>query len=174
MVSFRRIGFCLLALSPLLALGLAMRAGLRINHTPSFPVGVYWAIPKTPAVNDLIFFRPVRSPAFELAKERGYIGSGGLQPYEMLLKRIVGSAGDVVCIDGKGVTVNGRQLPHTAPRACDLAGRPLPVCRLDDYRLQPGEILAISDYSPLSFDSRYFGPVSRSQIQSVVVPVWTW
>jgi conjugative transfer signal peptidase TraF len=174
MVRFRRIGFCFLIVSPLLALGLAVVAGLRINHTPSFPVGIYWAIPKTPAVNDLIFFRPVWSPAFELAKERGYLGSACFEPYEMLLKRIVANAGDVVSLDGGGVTVNGTRLSHTAPRSCDLAGRPLPVCRLQGYRLQPGEVLAISDYSPLSFDSRYFGPIPRAQIQSVVVPVWTW
>jgi type IV secretory pathway protease TraF len=50
----------------------------------------------------------------------------------------------------------------------------MPVCRLQDYRLAAGEVLLMSDYSPLSFDGRYFGPIPRAQIQGVVQPVWTW
>jgi type IV secretory pathway protease TraF len=42
------------------------------------------------------------------------------------------------------------------------------------YRLAPGKALLISDYSPISFDGRYFGPIPRAQVQSVVRPVWTW
>ena len=36
------------------------------------------------------------------------------------------------------------------------------------------QVLVISDCSPLSFDSRYFGPIPRAQIQSVVRPVGVW
>ena len=40
--------FGFLILSPILALALAGRAGLRFNHTQSFPVGIDWAVPKQP------------------------------------------------------------------------------------------------------------------------------
>jgi conjugative transfer signal peptidase TraF len=92
----------------------------------------------------------------------------------MMLKRIVAAGGDVISIDGEGVTVNGHQLPNSAPRDADFAGRPLPVCRLQGYQLRPEEVLVMSDYSPISFDSRYFGPIPRAQIQTAVRPVWTW
>jgi type IV secretory pathway protease TraF len=50
----------------------------------------------------------------------------------------------------------------------------LPQVALSDYPLQPGEALLMSDYSAWSFDGRYFGPIPKALIQSVVRPVWTW
>jgi type IV secretory pathway protease TraF len=32
----------------------------------------------------------------------------------------------------------------------------------------------MSDVSRTSFDGRYFGPISRAQIRTVIVPVFTW
>jgi conjugative transfer signal peptidase TraF len=165
----RRILLPCLLVSPILAGTLAFQAGLRFNHTDSCPIGFYRMAPKVPDVGDLVMFFPPALPVFDLAQQRGYVSPG-----ECLLKRIVTGPGDVVTIDAAGVTVNGQRIPNTEPRTVDLAGRPLPVFRLQGYQLQPDEVLLISDYSPLSFDGRYFGPVSCSQIQSVVVPVWTW
>jgi conjugative transfer signal peptidase TraF len=170
----RRNRLAVLILSPVLLLGLALLAGFRVNHTHSFPVGVYRAVPKTPAVGDLVMFDPPDAPLFRMALERGYITSGGFRPYERMLKRLVAVAGDVVTIDDAGVMVNGRRLENSKPLAVDGADRPLPVLRLHDYRLAPNEVLLMSDYSPISFDGRYFGPIPREQIQTVVRPVWTW
>jgi conjugative transfer signal peptidase TraF len=171
----RRLLRAVLFLSPLWLLALAGLAGLRVNHTHSFPVGVYWAVPKAPAVGDLVFFRPPEDPVFDQALSRGYIGSGGsFTHYEIMLKRLVAVAGDMVTIDTAGVTVNGRMLANSKPQAVDLAGRPMPVWHLKGYRLGAGEVLLMSDYSPISFDGRYFGPTPRTQIQSVAWPVLTW
>jgi conjugative transfer signal peptidase TraF len=170
----RRARKAVLFLSPLWLLGLALLAGFRVNRTHSFPPGVYWAIPKAPAAGDLVMFRPPDEAVFDEALSRGYIGRGGFAHYEMMLKRLVAVGGDVVSIDETGVTVNGRRLVNSKPMPVDLAGRPMPVWHLEDYRLAPGEVLLMSDYTPNSFDARYFGPISRSQILSVVRPVWTW
>jgi conjugative transfer signal peptidase TraF len=170
----RPVRLLVLLLSPLLLLVLTLLAGFRVNHTHSFPPGVYWAVPKAPAVGDLVFWRPPDTPAFQMAQQRGYVGSGGWLKYEQMLKRLVAVAGDVVSIDDAGVTVNGHILANSKPLPVDEAGRPMPVLRLRDYRLKPGEVLLMSDYSPTSFDGRYFGPIPRTQIQSVVRPVWTW
>ena len=170
----RRLRRAVLFLSPLWLLALAGLAGLRSNHTHSFPVGVYWAVPKAPAVGDLVFFRPPEEAVFDEALVRGYIGSGGFTHYEPMLKRLVAVGGDVVTINDAGVTVNGRRIQNSKPMPADDEGRPMPQQRLKDYRLAPGEVLVMSDYSPLSFDGRYFGPIPRAQIQSVAWPVWTW
>ena len=171
----RRLLRAVLFLSPLWLLALAGLAGLRVNHTHSFPVGVYWAVPKAPAVGDLVFFRPPEEAVFDEALARGYIGRGGsFTHYETMLKRLVAVGGDVISITTAGVTVNGRLLANSKPMDVDEAGRPMPQLRLKDYRLAPGEVLVMSDYSPLSFDGRYFGPIPRAQIQSVAWPVWTW
>lgn len=169
----RRARIPVLILSPVLALCLTLLAGLRFNHTHSFPLGVYWAIPKLPERGDLVIFDPPDTPLFRMALGRGYIGNGGYRTYERMLKRLVAVGGDAVTVDDAGVTVNGR-LENSKPLPVDEGGRPMPVLRLKDYRLQPGEVLLMSDYSPVSFDGRYFGPIPTSQIQSVVRPVWTW
>jgi type IV secretory pathway protease TraF len=46
--------------------------------------------------------------------------------------------------------------------------------RADTTEDGEGEALLMSDYSPSSFDGRYFGPIPRAQIQGVVRPVLTW
>jgi conjugative transfer signal peptidase TraF len=172
----RRFLLCCTLLSPLVLLVVVTLSGLRINRSHSFPPGLYWVASKTPARNDLVFFLPPHRGVFDLAKARGYIGSSSIDSTgsELMLKRLVAEAGDVVSIDASGVTVNGRAIRNSMPQAADQAGRPLPVCRLTQYRLEKSEILAMSDYSPLSFDARYFGPIPVGCIQSVVTPILTW
>jgi type IV secretory pathway protease TraF len=42
------------------------------------------------------------------------------------------------------------------------------------FTLEALEVLLMSDVSATSFDGRYFAPLSRSQIKSVIRPVLTW
>jgi conjugative transfer signal peptidase TraF len=172
----KRLRLAVLILSPLFAAGLAFadHTGLRVNHTESFPRGVYQRISKAPERGDLVLVDPPDAPRFRMALERGYLSPGILRPFEPMLKRLVAVEGDVVTIDDSGVIVNGRRLENSKPMPVDGDDRPLPVLRLHDHRLSPGEVLLMSDYSPISFDSRYFGPIPRARIRSVVRPVWTW
>jgi type IV secretory pathway protease TraF len=87
----RRALFGFLILSPILAIALADKAGLRFNHTESFPAGIYWASAKHPEKSDLVSFRPPALPVFDLARECGYI-----ERDECMLKRLVAIGGDVV------------------------------------------------------------------------------
>jgi conjugative transfer signal peptidase TraF len=151
----------------------AIAAGLRINGTHSFPVGLYLARCKGPEIGDLVFVNPPALPIFTLAKERGYLNVAySAAPH--LLKRLAGIAGDRVTIDSTGVRVNGIRLANSTPCNCDGAGRPLQACLLKDYVLRPDEVLLMSDYNPASFDSRYFGPLQATTIESVMTPLLTW
>jgi hypothetical protein len=60
----------------LMMLWVGLAAGLRINGTASFPVGLYLAIGKSPEKGDLVFVDPPSLPLFALAKARGYLGAG--------------------------------------------------------------------------------------------------
>ena len=73
-----------------------------------------------------------------------------------------------------GVRVNGELLPLSAPIKADKAGRPLPRYQSSSYTLGNSEVLLMSDVSATSFDGRYFGPINRSQIKTVIRPVITW
>lgn len=151
-MTYRRARVAFLILSPLLLL--ALLAGFRFNHTHSFPVGVYWTVPKAPGFGGLVIFDPPDTPLFRLALERGYISPGAFRPYECMLKRLVAVEGDVVTIDDAAVTVNGRRLKSSKPLPVDIAGRPMPQSRLRDYRITAGQVLLMSDYSLISFDGR--------------------
>jgi type IV secretory pathway protease TraF len=53
----------------------------------------------------------------------------------------------------------------------DSLGRPLPqALPFCDY-LKPGAFFVFSNYTK-SFDSRYFGPIQKSQIIGVAKPLW--
>jgi conjugative transfer signal peptidase TraF len=160
-------------LTVLLFVYVAIASGLRINGTHSLPVGFYCVSHKDPQKGDLVTVDPPGLPLFTLAKNRGYLNVA-YSPAPHLLKRLVGMAGDKVTIDSAGVEVNGIHLANSAPRNCDGAGRPLQPYLLRDYILGPGEILLMSDYSPESFDARYFGPVQATAIESVIKPLLTW
>jgi conjugative transfer signal peptidase TraF len=112
---------------------------------------------------------------FELARERGYIGAGFCPGgYGLMMKRVLAVGRDVVNIDVDGVRVNGELLPLSAPATVDKAGRPMPHYRTSGVVLDDAEVLLMSDVSTTSFDGRYFGPVRRAQIESVITPLITW
>jgi type IV secretory pathway protease TraF len=71
------------------------------------------------------------------------------------------------------MAVNGHLLPNTAPLRADTKGRPLTSWPPGGYTVEPGFIWVASSYSPRSFDSRYFGPVSISSVRDRVRPLLT-
>jgi conjugative transfer signal peptidase TraF len=149
--------------------------GLRVNGTDSEPIGIYWAISKPPARGDFVFALPPPKPIFKLAKERGYLAAGPSPAGTCaVIKEIAAVGGDRVTIGAEGVRVNGLLLKNSAQRPADEAGRPLQPYYLNDYTLGTDELLLMSAYSQASFDARYFGPLSRTTIQSVIVPILTW
>ncbi len=122
-----------------------------------------------------MFALPPASPIFKLAKERGYLAAGPSPAGTCgLIQQVAALSGDRVTIGVQGVQVNGVLLKNSAPRPADEAGRPLSAYELSDYALRSEEVLLMSDYNPASFDGRYFGPLSKTTIQSVIVPVITW
>lgn len=151
----------------------AVAVGLRFNGTHSFPVGFYLTVHKRPEKGDLVTVNLTLIPIFALAQDRGYLNVA-YSPVTRIMKRIVGVPGDLVAIDSSGVTVNGIRLVNSAPLRCDGGGRPMPAYALSHHVLGPGQVLLMSDYNPASFDSRYFGPLQATMIESVVTPLLTW
>jgi type IV secretory pathway protease TraF len=65
-------------------------------------------------------------------------------------------------------------VPKTVPLAVDSRGRPLPQFVGYSHVLAAGELWLVANGHPRSFDSRYFGPISVSDVIGSVLPVWTW
>ncbi|WP_417519316.1 conjugative transfer signal peptidase TraF [Marinobacter sp.] len=169
------VGVAIVGISILSLAAISYAAGARVNTTRSIPVGLYWTTDAKLEKGAYVFFCPPDVSAFVTAKERNYI-SGGFCPgdYGYMMKRILAAKGDVVTITDSGVSVNGELLPHSKPIQADLDGRKLPRYQSNQYTLGSSELLLMSDVSDTSFDGRYFGPVSRSQVKSVIRPVIIW
>jgi conjugative transfer signal peptidase TraF len=165
---------------PVLAVVLAVvigcaAAGARINTTASYPVGLYWEVESPLEKGSMVIFCPPQTAVFDEAKARGYIGAGFCPGgYGLVIKKILAVPSDHITVSEQGVCVNGELIPNSKPLHADKAGRPMPHYQVDDYTLGTGQVLLMSDHSALSFDARYFGPVSQSQIRSVIRPVLTW
>jgi conjugative transfer signal peptidase TraF len=137
--------------------------GLRINTSPSLPVGLYAV--STDGSANLVEFCPAE-PFAALSLTRGYRDGGSCRDGgAALLKPIVAKAGDMVELSGRGISVNGLLLPNTAPLSKDTKGRPLMAWPLGQYLLTPGTVWVASSYHARSFDSRYFGPVNETAIR---------
>jgi conjugative transfer signal peptidase TraF len=154
--------------TPFFALGMAR---LRINATPSLPMGLYRETNDGRAA--LVEFCP-QEPYGSFAAARGYRSVGncpdGAGP---LMKPVVASAGDLVEVSGRGIAVNGVLLPNTAPRSMDSKGRPMQSWSQGQYRVPAGFVWVASSYNPWSFDSRYFGPIPITLIRSRLKPFLT-
>jgi conjugative transfer signal peptidase TraF len=169
----RKASIALLSVAALAAV--VYFAGLRVNLTASLPLGFYWrTFAPLERGSYVMFCPPVGNAAISLARERHYIGNGNCEGrYEMLLKRIAALPGDQIDVDEDGVRVNGSLIANSSPRAVDRLGRALPVVRLHTT-LAGDNLLLMSDYTPSSFDARYFGPIARAAVRAQVKPLWTW
>ncbi|MCZ4348011.1 conjugative transfer signal peptidase TraF [Devosia neptuniae] len=144
--------------------------GLRLNLTPSYPLGIWRIGPldRAAAVGDRVFICPPDGPAFVLGQSRGYLPNGlcpsGLAP---LIKTIVAIAGQSVAV-GPAVTIDGVIVPSSVVRASDVQGRPLP--RFSGGRVPANAVFVFSPFGG-SYDSRYFGPISADGILGLAMPV---
>ncbi|WP_298916459.1 S26 family signal peptidase [uncultured Algimonas sp.] len=129
---------------------------LLYNPSPSAPVGWY-QVKRNATVErgDLVAaYAPPEASA--LAIERQY-----LPPEIPLIKTVWAVSGEQVCHDGRTVNVAGR--PALVVLTHDSLGRPLPH-RNGCYSVSEDQVFLVSTDVQTSFDSRYFGSVSRSNI----------
>ena len=138
--------------------------GLRINTSPSLPLGLYITTADSNA--NLVEFCPAE-PFATLAIVRGYRDPGtcrdGAAP---LLKPVVAQSGDVVELSARGISVNGALLSNTVPLSKDTKGRPLEAWPFGRYVVAAETLWVASSFHPRSFDSRYFGPISTAAIRN--------
>lgn len=148
--------------------------GARINTTASIPVGLYWAVDQPVSLGSYVMFCPPQTDAIHMARTRRYIDAGSCPGnYGFMMKRVFAVGSGRVEITAEGVTVNGSAVPNSRPLNQDQEGQSLPLIR-GVFDLSPSDVLLMSGTSKSSFDARYFGLVKRTQIQSVIRPVFTW
>ena len=152
-------------------------AGLRINESPSLPIGIWRVslLDRDLRRGDIVSFCPPDTPVFREAWRRGYLSAGHCEGgYEPLLKPVAAIAGDRVSGTHEGIRINGRLIANSKSLTLDGSGRTLPSPGAKNFILAEGEVWVISSYNPLSFDSRYFGPVPISSIEGLALPLFVF
>jgi conjugative transfer signal peptidase TraF len=134
------------------------------NLSPSLPRGLYHLVRGAPPSRGVIvsFQPPFRAAA--LIAERAYLPTGA-----SLLKIVVALPGDTACVDERSFVANGHRIGAVAES--DSAGRPLAPFLF--CGVVPAGHAFVATPAPLSFDSRYFGPVPVVSL-AVAVPAWTY
>ncbi len=148
-------------------LALAMGSVVRLNVSPSAPLGLYRRVDE-PVARGALVVACVPPVAARLARARGYLAGGscpgGAQP---VLKRIGAVPGDLVDLEPDSIAVNGMRLPGSATAASDSRGRPLPHAPWGRAVVASGEVWLFAVETTRSWDSRYFGPVPRGHVHAV-------
>ncbi len=147
--------------------------GLRINTTPSEPLGL-WRVARLDRpvhVGDMIFVCPPETESVSAGFARGYLRAGlcpgGFGP---LIKTVAAIAGQRIDVAGD-VTIDGRPIEGSNLVSRDGQGRPL---RPYAGGTVPAGFLFL--HSPFlgSWDSRYFGPVPASGVLGFATQVLTY
>lgn len=150
----------------------AMAAGIRINITPSYPIGIYQITHEPITKGSMVIFCPPDNAATRQALNRGYIMAGFCPGgYSILIKKVFAMEGDAVRISADGVFVNGKLIPNSKPLNEDSAGRPLLPANLNT-KLASNMIILLSDYNTMSLDSRYLGTIGRDKVIGVTRPLF--
>lgn len=147
--------------------------GVRVNLTPSMPLGLYRIVMIRPehVKKGMLVAVCLPQAAAETARRRGYLLKGGCaDETEPLLKTVVAIGGDEVFVRPQGVVINGKLLPHSASLRTDRAGRTLAGWPFGRYRLANGLLWIYADH-PRSWDSRYWGAVPLGDVVAVMEPL---
>lgn len=142
---------------------------LWLNLSSSIPLGVYHTIPAPPRRGSIVVVcLPATLGLF--ARQREYLGRGRCPGgVERLGKRVAAVAGDTVEVGAEGVRINGFLIPDSRPLANDTRGRPLPHAPRRVV-VGAGALFLLSTGNRRSFDGRYFGAVTVSDL-IVVAPL---
>jgi conjugative transfer signal peptidase TraF len=138
-----------------------------LNFTHSEPLGLYKMIRPQRGVQrgDMVVFNiPVRF--------RSYVyGRKWLPKGIPFLKHVGAVPGDIYCVADGIFKING--VPVGPVYSADQDGLPLPNFE-GCGRVPEGFFVPVATLIKTSFDGRYMGPVSVSEIRGIVRPVWVF
>ena len=154
----------------IITLFLALRAGILLNVTESYPRGIYIKKAVAEKKGDLIVFCPnIENEVVQIAKNENIFPPSNTCPGQLppMLKRIVGVPKDQIKITTNGIKVNGSLIKNSKIKYPYFQKN---VFVGDNFTLKKNEYWVMSEYSPNSLDSRYMGPIQKKQIKYIVKP----
>lgn len=163
--------FYLLVIVILIGLGLC---GFRINVTKSYPIGVWKLVQGQTKKGQIVFFCPENNEYFKSLIETNHFQKGSCSGgYRPLIKQVAGVPGDKIETDGNIVKINGKTMKNSRILEHDINQWKIPRIAFSGY-IPDGYVWLMSDYSELSFDSRYFGLIPVNNIKGPIKLIWEW
>ena len=157
--------FITVASVTILSISLFVKFPVKVIYNPSTsaPKGTYLIVNSTIQKGDYVLSN-IPEQARILAEKRRYL------PENIpILKPMVAGPWDHICIKNGRLFINGKSIAMLLKQ--DSKGRklvPWTGCRV----LYENELFLLSTYTHLSYDSRYFGPVTRKLIIGKAIPLW--
>jgi conjugative transfer signal peptidase TraF len=129
------------------------------NASNSVPIGWYFVSKRQPHLGKIAVIRPTEWVEI-------YVSARGYLPLQTpLLKPVRAIKGSIVCRFGRYVFIDGNMVARA--KYLDIKHRMLPVWK-GCLILKSDEIFVLGQHRD-SFDSRYFGPVNRTQVLGTAV-----
>lgn len=94
-----------------------------------------------------------------------------VRPHQVLLKEIFARPGEVVCQEGSTLVVEDRREARVFTSLLDREGELVQIAFQGCHRMGEDEVFVVGQH-PSSCDSRYFGPISASEVRFEVSPAW--
>jgi conjugative transfer signal peptidase TraF len=163
----------------LLAVAFALHAyGLSVNVTESMPLGLYHVERlRPPVARGTIVQACLPTAIAAVGRARGYLLAGSCSDGSApVLKIVAARAGDRVEVLDRQIRVNGAPLPGSATAASDSRGRQLAHVARGTYLLARDQLWFWTP-NPVSWDSRYYGPVADRQVlgrATLLLPIGVW
>jgi conjugative transfer signal peptidase TraF len=166
-----------------LALGLAVLIAaaaanvVRINLSPSMPIGLYRvrhiAHEQAALRRGTIVVVCLPSALATWGRARGYLTRGRCRDGSAPVgKPIFAVSGDTVRVGTGGLTRNREPVSNTSALERDHRGRFLPRLAPGVYPVWRGQLWLVSTRVAESWDSRYYGPVPTTDVIAVLQPMW--
>ena len=158
-----------LVVGPLVALS---ATGFSLNTTECLPLGLYKSVSKPITIGSLATTCiPLKDTQEGL--RRGYLDAGtacyGISA--PLIKIVAAGAGSIIKETPAGVWINGKRWPMSKPLLYDTAGRLLHP-DFGVHILEKGQYWVMG-LNRKTWDSRYYGPLSKNELLERQTPVLT-
>lgn len=141
-----------------------------INTTKSLTPGIYYRTFATPSRGNIVLVSPPNQVIFQEALKKKILSRGSSDAGTcFMIKIMVADENDIVEVNKHGITVNGYTLPNSMRQDWSIDG----TVEIPIKRKLKDEVVLYSPH-PLSFDSRYFGPVERSAVIATIKPLFLW
>lgn len=139
------------------------------SMSPNYPDSEYLLTEKVtyylrnPERGDIVVLKPPSAAESGASVTCGNAPETGAPVLDEFIKRVIATPGETVQVKNGGVYINGKLLDETYLHGVQTNGGTF-LCEGQEYTVPPGEYVVMGDNRPNSSDSRYWGPITKSEI----------